>query len=115
LDYDIKTQKVTNSRQQVNVIFIEKKGSIDIKLIEPSNVDSPLWAFIKKGGGLHHICFFTEDVSKTTESMKEKGAIVVAEPEPGEAFDDELISFLYLGAGLNIELIDTKKRKSQIT
>jgi len=41
--------------------------------------------------------------------MKEKGATVVAKPEPGKAFDDELLSILYLGSGLNIELIDTKK------
>ena len=64
---------------------------------------------LKMSGGLHHISIFTDDVCKITESMKEKGATVVAEPEPGKAFDDELLSILYLGSGLNIELIDTKK------
>jgi hypothetical protein len=39
---------------------------------------------------------------------------VLAHPAPGEAFDEHLIAFCYLGLGLNVELIDTDARRSVI-
>ena len=110
--YQIKTEKVTNTRQEVNVQFLAKKGSMDIKLIEPSNPKSPLINFLKKGEGLHHLCFMSSDgVEQSIQALADKGAKVVAEPAPGEAFDDELIAFIYAGSGLNAEIIDTEKRR----
>ena len=46
--YELKTEKVTNTRQQVNVQFFCKDNSLDIKLIEPANMESPLCDFLKK-------------------------------------------------------------------
>ena len=112
LGYARKTAKVLNTRQKVVVLFLGKGHSMDIKLIEPSEADSPLWAFIRKGGGLHHLCFSVPDVSAACEGLSAKGARVVTAPAPGEAFDDNLIAFCYLGLGLNIELIDTDARRA---
>lgn len=112
LGFTVKTGKVTNTRQQVNVQFLKRPGSIDIKLIEPSGEESPLWQFLKRGEGLHHLCFRTEDVRGQLAALEGLGLRVLAPPAPGEAFDGELIAFGYAGAGLNIELIDTDKRRN---
>jgi catechol 2,3-dioxygenase-like lactoylglutathione lyase family enzyme len=113
--YRQKTEKITNTRQQVNVVFLELDDSLDIKLIEPSGKDSPLVDSLKKGEGLHHICFKSENsVQHEVEVMSKKGLRVLANAEQGEAFDDELIAFLYAGFGLNIEIIDTDKRRGII-
>lgn len=114
LGYVRKTVAVTNTRQKVNVLFLTKPGSLDIKLIEPSAPDSPLWDFVRKGGGLHHLCFKDADVQASCEDMVTRGARVTAHPEPGEAFDDHLIAFLYMGMGLSVELIDTDSRRGLI-
>jgi len=111
LGYVRKTSKVTNTRQKVNVVFLSKEGSLDIKLIEPSDAESPLWDFVRKGGGLHHLCFKVPDVTTVCADLAGKGARVIAQPAPGEAFDDHLIAFLYLGLGLNVEVIDTDDRR----
>ena len=63
---------------------------------------------------MHHICFKTDDVLKTVEVLNERGARITSEPMTGEAFDDELIAFAYVGGGLNIEVIDTPKRRDLI-
>ena len=42
--------------------------------------------------------------------MKAMGLKILIPPQPGEAFDDENIAFVYAKHGLNIELIDTDKR-----
>ncbi len=114
LGYQPKTEKVENTRQQVVVQFFSKPGALDIKLIEPSNRDSPLVAFLKKGEGLHHLGYKVDDVSESLETLKAQGARITAEPQPGEAFDEELIAFAYLGSGLSVELIDTDKRRNLI-
>ena len=110
LGYTRATQKVTNTRQRVTVLFLRKPGSMEIKLIEPSDPDSPLWGSLKKGEGLHHLCFKVDDVTRASAELAGKGGRVIAAPQPGEAFNNQLIAFCYAGLGLNIELIDTDER-----
>lgn len=115
LGYKPRTRPVKNSRQQVLVQFMSKAGSLDIKLIQPSSPDSPLTDFIKRsGGGFHHLAFKTDSVRDTVTELEARGAKIVAAPAPGEAFDDSLIAFAFLGAGLNIELIESDARRELI-
>jgi methylmalonyl-CoA/ethylmalonyl-CoA epimerase len=112
LGYKPRTNPVENSRQQVVVQFMSKPGSLDIKLIQPSSLDSPLTDFIRRsGGGLHHLAFKTPSVQDAVADVEQKGAKIVATPAPGEAFDDSLIAFAFLGAGLNVEFIETDARR----
>ena len=108
--YRQKTSFVLNSRQKVRVVFLEKTGSIDIKLLEPADETSPVYRFALKGGGLHHLCFKCEVLGEQLLVLQEMGLRVITGPEPGEAFENENISFVYATQGLNIELIDTDKR-----
>jgi methylmalonyl-CoA/ethylmalonyl-CoA epimerase len=114
LGYAPRTGQVTNTRQKVNVMFLSKPGSIDIKLIEPSGEDSPLWASLRKSEGLHHLCFRTDDTAATLAQLSERGLRTLSPPAPGEAFNDHLIAFGYAGCGLNIELIDTDERRAPV-
>jgi methylmalonyl-CoA/ethylmalonyl-CoA epimerase len=115
LGYLPRTTPVVNTRQRVVVQFLRKAGSIDIKLIEPADPESPLFDFLRRtGGGLHHLAFRTEDVSDACATLEANGARIVARPEPGEAFDDGLIAFAFLGAGLYVEVIDTDARRGEV-
>ncbi|HEU4781115.1 MAG TPA: VOC family protein [Steroidobacteraceae bacterium] len=115
LGYQPRTEIVHNTRQRVNVQFMSKSGSLDIKLIEPDSMDSPLVEFIKeRGGGLHHLAFRTGSVEDGIAELSAKQARIVAAPAPGEAFNEETIAFAFLGAGLNVELIDTDLRRGEI-
>ena len=112
--YKQTTQVVTNERQRVKVVFLEKNGSLPVKLLEPTNPSSLIYPFSQKGGGLHHLCFRGESLSEDLRILVEKGARVLVQPEPGEAFENEKIAFVYVGQGLNIEMIDTDKRACTI-
>jgi len=114
LGYSVRTERVTNSRQKVNVVFLSKPGSIDIKLIEPATEDSPLWASLRKGEGLHHLCFRTDNTTATLQELAGRGLRILSHPAPGEAFNDHLIAFGYAGCGLNIEVIDTDERRGAL-
>ena len=108
------TDVTINTRQNVKVAFLKKENSIDIKLIEPASESSPVSALARRGGGFHHICFMCDSLHEELDQLIKKGGRVLSPPEPGEAFDNEEISFLYVGQGLNIELIDTEKRANKI-
>ena len=109
------TEIVVNTRQKVKVAFMEKPGSLTIKLISPSDESSPLHQFLAKGEGIHHICFKCDDLNMQLRELKAKGLRITAPPQPGEAFDNENIAFVFAKMGLNIEVIDTDKRAGRIT
>lgn len=113
--YEQITEPVINTRQNVKVVFLGKEDSISVKLIKPCSEASPVYQFARRGGGLHHLCFRCEDIDTGIKNLKDGGMRLIRKPEPGEAFDDELIAFLYGNQGLNIELIDTvnKARRFQ--
>lgn len=116
LGYTPTTAPVTNSTQMVNVVFMSRPGSTDLKLIEPSSDESPLWGWLRRHGeGLHHLCFRADDTTRQLQELSERGLRVLVEPTPGEAFEDHLIAFGYAGFGLNIEVIDTEERRSRLT
>jgi len=101
---------VENSRQKVRVVFLTKANSLTIKLVEPSTIDSPVAAFAKRGGGLHHLCFRCESLEPCVSELKQKGAKFLVPAEPGEAFANHPIAFFLAKHNLNVELIDTTEK-----
>lgn len=88
---------------------------MDIKLIEPASNESQLTKFLRtRGEGLHHLGFMCDDVESTVDTLADNGARITSLPAPGEAFDGETIAFMYITGGLNIELIDTIKRRALV-
>ena len=112
--YKQSTEVVTNTRQQVKVVFLEKENSTTIKLVQPVDASSPAMGALKKGGGLHHLCFQCEDMGTELSKLEDLGMRVLVKPQPGEAFENEEIAFVYAGQGMNIEVIDTDKRANRI-
>ncbi len=101
---------IENSRQNVKVVFLDKADSIIVKLIEPATEDSPISAYARRGGGLHHLCFRCDDLNLQIPLLRAQGARLIVPPEPGEAFNGSKIAFLVACNSLNIELIDTDEK-----
>ena len=51
--YEHVTEIVTNTRQKARVVFLARRGSLQVKLIEPTDSTSPIHALAQRGGGLH--------------------------------------------------------------
>jgi methylmalonyl-CoA/ethylmalonyl-CoA epimerase len=108
------TETVINTRQKVKVVFMSKENSLTVKLLEPTEESSTVFALSKRGGGLHHLCFKCINMDEELVHCKEMGLRVLAAPQPGEAFENENIAFIFAKQGLNIELIDTDKRAKRL-
>jgi len=62
-------------------------GESEIELLEPLSPASGIGKFLaKRGEGLHHICYATEDVAAALEEARAKGVRLIDEkPRPGLA------------------------------
>jgi methylmalonyl-CoA/ethylmalonyl-CoA epimerase len=57
----------------------------NIELVFPLNGEGPVAAYLeKKGGGLHHLCFRSDDIDADVARLREKGYQFLADaPSPG--------------------------------
>lgn len=102
------TRPVLNTRQKVRVVFLEKEGSLPIKLFQPVDPSA-----VRGTASLHHLAFRAGDLDGAIAALTGDGGRLISPPQPGEAFDDEPIAFVFTG-GLNVELIATEKRRDRI-
>lgn len=102
---------VVNTRQKVRVVFLAKRESLTVKLVEPLEPGSPVFAFARRGGGLHHLCFRCESLKVQIPVLEAKGVKFMVPPEPGEAFKNKDIAFFLTKNNLNIELVDTEEKE----
>jgi methylmalonyl-CoA/ethylmalonyl-CoA epimerase len=84
----------TVEKQKVNVASF-KVGDVLLELTSPTDEASPIAKFIeKKGEGIHHIAFESDDVQSELDRLKEKDIRLINEsPQPGA--HDMLIAFLH--------------------
>jgi methylmalonyl-CoA/ethylmalonyl-CoA epimerase len=94
--------------QMVRVSFLRSKSAADplFELIEPAGEKSPVLPFLKKGGGLHHVCYEVQDLEKQLESIRSKGGLIARAPMPAEAFGGRRIAWVYTKNKLLIEYLE---------
>ena len=67
----------------------------NIELIHPLNDEGPVKTFLeKKGGGLHHLCFRSDDIDADVERLRDKGYQFLSDkPSPGA--HDSMVIFIH--------------------
>jgi methylmalonyl-CoA/ethylmalonyl-CoA epimerase len=80
------TKSATIQDQGVRAALL-KVGDSEIELLEPLNPDNAVGKFLaRRGGGLHHVCFETEDVARELEAARARGIqLIDQKPRPGLA------------------------------
>ena len=70
--------------QKTTTAFIPA-GQTQIGLIHPMGGEGPVQAYLdKRGGGLHHLCFETDDIEADVARLKAKGYRFTSDaPRPG--------------------------------
>jgi methylmalonyl-CoA/ethylmalonyl-CoA epimerase len=87
------TKTATIQDQGVRAALLQA-GESEIELLEPLNPDNGVGKFLaRRGGGLHHLCFETDDVARELEGARAKGIqLIDQKPRPGLA---GMICFLH--------------------
>lgn len=86
-------------------------GDVKIELLEATKPDSPIAKFIeKKGEGVHHLAFSTDNIVDEMQTKKQSGFQLLSDaPKPGA--DNKSIAFLHPKTtnGVLIELCSDQK------
>jgi len=87
------TRSATIEEQGVKAALL-KVGDSEIELLEPLSPDNGVGKFLaRRGGGLHHLCFETDDVDRELEGARKKGLPLIDQsPRKGLA---GMICFLH--------------------
>lgn len=87
------TKSATIEEQGVRAALLAVGGS-EIELLEPLSPDNGVGKFLaRRGGGLHHVCFETDDVARELAAAKAKGVQLIDQaPRKGLA---GMICFLH--------------------
>jgi len=87
------TRSATIEDQDVRAALL-KAGDSEIELLEPLDAGNAVGKFLaRRGGGLHHVCFETDDVARELEAARAKGIQLIDEkPRRGLA---GMICFLH--------------------
>jgi methylmalonyl-CoA/ethylmalonyl-CoA epimerase len=80
------TKIATIQDQGVKAALLQA-GASEIELLEPINPDNGVGKFLaRRGGGLHHLCFETDDVARELDGARAKGIeLIDQKPRPGLA------------------------------
>ena len=109
LDFESTTVPSLVGSQKVNICFL-KTNNVFLELIEPTQENSPISNFIKKGGGFHHLCFEVDDIHLELEKMKKNGVRIIVDVVKG--FEERLTAFVMLDMkNTNCNLIELAEKK----
>lgn len=60
-------------------VALVSDGTTTLEFVQPWNEESPVYGFLKGGGGIHHICFSTDSISDFFAQNKTKIKIIKKE------------------------------------
>jgi methylmalonyl-CoA/ethylmalonyl-CoA epimerase len=94
--------------QQVRVAFFYPADARNpvYELVEPASETSPVTNFLKKGGGLHHVCYEIDHLESALERARLAGWSSASLPTPAVAFKGRQIAWICSKNRLLTELLE---------
>jgi methylmalonyl-CoA/ethylmalonyl-CoA epimerase len=100
---------IADPLQGVRVTFLRSNSSHDeslIELVEPSGESSPVRNFLKRGGGLHHLCYEIDSLTAQLQLSRSLGGLIVRQAMPAVAFGGRQIAWVYTADKLLTEFLE---------
>jgi methylmalonyl-CoA/ethylmalonyl-CoA epimerase len=103
--------------QRVRVSFFSAADARNpvFELVEPASEVSPVTSFLKKGGGLHHVCYEIDDLESGLREARAVGLAIVANPAPAVAFNGRRIAWVCSRSRLLVELLERNPPVARIS
>jgi methylmalonyl-CoA/ethylmalonyl-CoA epimerase len=101
--------------QAVRVTFLRGKHAANpvLELVEPAGENSPVMPFLKRGGGLHHVCYEIDNLEDQLALSRAQRGLVVRPPLPAVAFGGRRIAWVYTKNKLLLEYLERPKRPAE--
>lgn len=108
LRWDGKIFHDPTQRVEVSFFYPSDPRNPVYELVAPASETSPVTRFLKKGGGLHHVCYEVDDLESALRQARAVGLAVVSGPTPAVAFDGRRIAWVCSKNRLLMELLERK-------
>jgi methylmalonyl-CoA/ethylmalonyl-CoA epimerase len=101
--------------QVVRVTFLRGKDRANpvLELVEPAGEKSPVIPFLKRGGGLHHLCYEIENLEDQLALSRAQGGLVVRPPLPAVACEGRRIAWVYTRNKLLLEFLERQHQEQK--
>ena len=100
LGFDV-SDLIINETQKVKEIFVQQNELTTIELLEPLNESSPVFNFLQKGGGMHHLCYELDkkdgDIHEFIQKQRQSAAVILCHPVDDIAFQRKIAFFYKFG------------------
>jgi methylmalonyl-CoA/ethylmalonyl-CoA epimerase len=95
--------------QKVRVTFFQPRNAAEatVELVEPVGSESPVWRFLERGGGMHHLCYQVTDLEEHLKFCKSVGTIIIRPPVPAVAFGGRRIAWGITKKKLLMEFLES--------
>lgn len=91
----LEIEQVKDIPEQESKVAILPLGDADIELVEPTSDDSGIARFLeKRGPGIHHVCFETDDIYGALEHLNQMGIRLINET-PRINTEGKLYAFIH--------------------
>ena len=100
---------IDDPSQVVRVAFLHGKSNADplIELVEPAGEKSPVLVFLRRGGGLHHLCYQVDNLEEELRRSRAAGGIIWGAPLPAVAFGGRRIAWVFNKIKLLLEYLES--------
>jgi len=99
-----------NQVVRVTFLRIQNGETPLLELVEPAGEASPVIPFLKKGGGLHHVCYEVASLEDQLAFSRAKGGIITRSPMPAVAFGGRRIAWVYTKNKLLVEYLEAASK-----
>lgn len=105
--YEAITGVIHDPVQTAYVQFLRLPGDrVYLELVAPDGPESKLANERRKGGGLNHICYVTDDIAAACAELRDLGYFQIAEPVPAVAFSGRCVAWMMGPDRLLTELVE---------
>lgn len=92
---------IINETQKVKEIFVQQNELTTIELLEPLNESSPVFNFLQRGGGMHHLCYELEKedegIHEFIQKQRQSAAVILCHPIDDIVFKRKIAFFYKFG------------------
>ena len=107
--YTVYHEVIYDPAQHVRLAMLASSNHQRIELIQPVDEQSPSYGFLKKGGGLQHICYRVKNLETAIAVLEKQGHMLFKRPVPAPLMGGNQVAFLYARQDKQIiELVETK-------
>jgi methylmalonyl-CoA/ethylmalonyl-CoA epimerase len=107
LGYVIESAIIEDLVQTAYVQFLRQPWADSwIELVVPNRIASKLTRALKKGGGIHHLCYETDDLDGACRRLRDHSMLMLAKPVAAQAFPGRRIAWFMDSTGLLLELVE---------